>query len=280
MNATDQSSEIMIKAISHRIRRDILRLLIADNKSYSELAELLDFNLKRESGKFNFHLKELVNAELVISEEDKYHLTEKGEELYYLLVDIERDRKIDPHGLMTALIRLEGDKEFSFFLATLTLIAVLQGMMIGIVAIAMAQPAASLMLGYGILLLTGSMIAFVIAGRYYIRTVDQLLSGNSIWSKLISSLFLLNVQWYFIRSKHRITYFIAAFSSLFGWVMAILGLLLTTADLSGIEEVGNELYLIDGLGGLFILISGLVLFRLHKAVKIDQIEDAETYENF
>ena len=65
MNTLDVQSDIVIKAISNETRRQIVRLLASSNHTYSELAQLLHFDPRKESGKFNFHLKELVNAALV-----------------------------------------------------------------------------------------------------------------------------------------------------------------------------------------------------------------------
>jgi len=261
MSNTNTESDIIIKSISNETRRNIVRLLYGQTMTYSEMAHLLNFDLKTESGKFNFHLKELVNAALVVSEQEQYQLTDKGEEIYYLLVDIERDREIDPHGLMTALIRLEGRKEFFVFLAALVIVASLQGLLIGAVALLGLGNYVGLKI-YGAALLLLSGIGLFQSIRYYMHTVNALLGNRSTSSKAISTLFFLNIQWYFIRVKNRMTYFLASIFGLLGWIFSIMAGLFGLSQLGGVEDFGGALNYFIGIALGSLLLGLYFLIRL------------------
>ena len=275
MTDTDTTtSEVVIKAISNEIRRNIIRLLIDKQLSYTEIAHLLNFELRRESGKFNFHLKELVQAGLIdnTTTDETYKLTDKGTEVYYLLLDIEKDREIDPHGLMTALIKLEGKKEFFFFVAVLAIVAGLQALLIGLVGLFGLGFYLQIQIVGGILSAIG-LVIFVWGVMTYSRILNELLAGRSRSSRIASAIFFLSVEWYFIRGTHRLAYLFALFFGLLGWITGLLTMLLGTAKYVGREQVGGELYVIASIAAISLL-AGLLqlrrLFNLAKQVDLSQ----------
>jgi len=71
----------VLSALSSQVRVDVLRLLSRKGTaSFTEIMQSLGLNIRTEAGKFAYHLRELINAELVIGSSHKgYSLTSLGE---------------------------------------------------------------------------------------------------------------------------------------------------------------------------------------------------------
>jgi anaerobic ribonucleoside-triphosphate reductase/predicted transcriptional regulator len=71
----------VLSALSSQIRVDVLRLLSRKGTaSFTEIMQSLGLNIRTEAGKFAYHLRELINAELVVGSSHKgYSLTSLGE---------------------------------------------------------------------------------------------------------------------------------------------------------------------------------------------------------
>jgi len=90
----DKSSmEIILDSISSPIRLKILRNLSRKEMGYSELMEELGLERDRDAGKFSYHLKKLLNAELIEVDQRsrKYSLSRRGEIILEHLRKLERD---------------------------------------------------------------------------------------------------------------------------------------------------------------------------------------------
>jgi len=90
----DKSSmEIILDSISSPIRLKILRNLSRKEMGYSELMEELGLERDRDAGKFSYHLKKLLTAELIEVDQRsrKYSLSRRGEIILEHLRKLERD---------------------------------------------------------------------------------------------------------------------------------------------------------------------------------------------
>jgi len=90
----DKSSmEVVLDSISSPIRLQILRNLSKKEMNYSELMETLGLERDRDAGKFSYHLKKLLTAELIEVDQRsrKYSLSKKGEIILEYLRKLERD---------------------------------------------------------------------------------------------------------------------------------------------------------------------------------------------
>ena len=90
----DKSSmEVVLDSISSPIRLQILRNLSKKEMNYSELMETLGLERDRDAGKFSYHLKKLLTAELIEVDQKsrKYSLSKRGEIILEYLGKLERD---------------------------------------------------------------------------------------------------------------------------------------------------------------------------------------------
>ena len=90
----DRSSmEVVLDSISSPIRLQILRNLSKKEMNYSELMETLGLERDRDAGKFSYHLKKLLTAELIEVDQKsrKYGLSRKGEIILEYLGKLERE---------------------------------------------------------------------------------------------------------------------------------------------------------------------------------------------
>ena len=90
----DKSSmETVLDSISSPIRLKILRNLARKEMGYSELMEALGLERDRDAGKFSYHLKKLLAAELIEVDQRsrKYSLSRRGEIILEYLGRLERD---------------------------------------------------------------------------------------------------------------------------------------------------------------------------------------------
>jgi len=96
------TSEKILNAISNKIRMDIIKKLSrADGYSFTELMTELNMSPRTDAGKFGYHLKTLVDSQLIIAKpkNGKYVLTTIGKIMAELLWELEeisrkKERKI------------------------------------------------------------------------------------------------------------------------------------------------------------------------------------------
>jgi ADP-ribose pyrophosphatase YjhB (NUDIX family) len=67
-----------IDVLKEKIKSEIINQLLRDNLTYSEILKNISI---RDSGKFNYHLKNLINSGLVEKQNEKYKLTLNGEKI-------------------------------------------------------------------------------------------------------------------------------------------------------------------------------------------------------
>jgi len=83
----------VLKAVSSPIRLNILNLLFDnDSLSYTELMGVLKMNPSRDAGRFAYHLKFLLKADLIEADVEarKYRLTDLGKMVIDVAEEIER----------------------------------------------------------------------------------------------------------------------------------------------------------------------------------------------
>ena len=80
-----KSEDVIINALNHEIRRDILRLLEGKSLSYTNLLDYFVIS----SGKLNYHLK-LLTGFIQKNDEGFYKLTELGQRVLLLLGDFQK----------------------------------------------------------------------------------------------------------------------------------------------------------------------------------------------
>ena len=87
------SMEIILDSISSPIRLQILRTLSKKEMNYSELMETIGLERDRDAGKFSYHLKKLLTAELIEVDQRsrKYSLSKRGEVILEYLGKLERE---------------------------------------------------------------------------------------------------------------------------------------------------------------------------------------------
>lgn len=260
---TSTQSDTIIKAISNELRRNIVRLLIDQSRSYTDIAHFLKFDLKSESGKFNFHLQELVKADLVDKTDDNlYRLTERGEEIYYLLLDIERDREIDPHGLVSLLVKMSPLDEFKLFSATMGIIVGLMALFLGISSIFIGNDTqVSGIIIYGIILGLLGIVLEYFSLPYYYRKITSTMGSKQARSRLLSTIFFLDTQWYFVRSKNRVHYFLISLFLMAGAVYTIAIPLILLSAAAGTENLEvNDVLPFLGIA-VVVLLFGLYFYN-------------------
>ena len=97
----------VLKAVSSPVRMKILTLLLEKNSlSYTELMESLRMNPSRDAGRFAYHLKLLLKADLIETDAEtkKYGLTELGAAIIKVMDEIER-KALKPKRLLVRTSR-------------------------------------------------------------------------------------------------------------------------------------------------------------------------------
>lgn len=86
------SLEFILSSISNEIRVEVLKLISREGPlSFTEIMEKLQMDPKVHAGKFGYHLRMLIEADLIKSDETtgKYYLTPLGQEVSNLIYSIE-----------------------------------------------------------------------------------------------------------------------------------------------------------------------------------------------
>ena len=89
--------ENILNALANKVRADILKLLSKDGKaSFTEIMEKLRMDPKSEAGKFGYHLRLLMKANLITLDEStgKYILTDLGRQVAEYMWSIEEAARI------------------------------------------------------------------------------------------------------------------------------------------------------------------------------------------
>lgn len=84
--------ESILSALSNEIRAEVLKMIsIGGPLSFTEIMERLNMNPKSDAGKFGYHLRTLIDSELVASDEatGKYYLTLLGQDVANFIYGVE-----------------------------------------------------------------------------------------------------------------------------------------------------------------------------------------------
>lgn len=84
--------ESILSALSNEIRAEVLKMIsMGGPLSFTEIMERLNMNPKSDAGKFGYHLRTLIDSELVASDEatGKYYLTLLGQDVANFIYGVE-----------------------------------------------------------------------------------------------------------------------------------------------------------------------------------------------
>ncbi|MEM4656854.1 MAG: anaerobic ribonucleoside-triphosphate reductase [Candidatus Methanosuratincola sp.] len=84
--------ESILSALSNEIRAEVLKMIsMGGPLSFTEIMERLNMNPKSDAGKFGYHLRTLIDSELVTSDEatGKYYLTLLGQDVANFIYGVE-----------------------------------------------------------------------------------------------------------------------------------------------------------------------------------------------
>lgn len=90
--SSERLMDSILSALSNEIRAEVLKMIsIAGPLSFTEIMERLNMNPKSDAGKFGYHLRTLIDSELVASDEatGKYYLTLLGQDVANFVYGVE-----------------------------------------------------------------------------------------------------------------------------------------------------------------------------------------------
>ncbi len=100
------SEDIIINALNHKIRREILRILNENSMSYTQLLEHFDIS----TGKLNYHIK-LLSGFIDKDENNMYNNTTLGERMLTLLKDFRNSIKEEEPLIKKAFVSQMGQEK-------------------------------------------------------------------------------------------------------------------------------------------------------------------------
>lgn len=252
MDSTPRAGETVLKALSNSTRREIMKEIVArGGATYTEMMEVLGLNPSVDSGRFNYHLKELADAGLIRRSNTLYRITDLGKKALILIDQVSRDAKIDRYGVLHAAISMNPREELRLFKGQFGLVIGFFAMVFGVVLGLAASNVGPLEIG-----LSASLI-----------TVSFLILGWSLWTfgsivgryKLgLSSLLLLDSDWFLIRSPNRGTFMLMMISGIAGILLAAATFALIDSGVvslvspGGFVLVGTEVFLWIAFIGLMM----------------------------
>jgi DNA-binding transcriptional ArsR family regulator len=266
MEKTHSGKETVLKALSNSTRREIMRQIVGrGGATYTEMMEILGLDPSLKSGKFNYHLKELVDAGLILQVNGIYRITDLGEKALILIDQVSKETKIDRYGVLHAAISMNPREELSLFKSQF-------GFGPGFVL---------LMLGIIFSLVSGGiqLLDLIVATVFIIIGISIL--GWSIWNLGsfmrryglgISSLLLLDSSWFLIRSPNRGNYMLMMFFGIIGMFSSLISfVLLYTNTIQFVPLIVISLICIIATSWILFIV--LMMRTTHK------IEDIEGLQN-
>ena len=261
-------SEDVLKALSSSTRRTIMKKISeGGSATYTEIMQVLGLDPSLESGRFNYHLKELSEAGLIERINGEYRITDTGTSALILVDRITRESKgeakIDRFGVLSAAMSMSPRTELTLFASQMGLMF---GSIISVMGLAILAVSDLLTIGYmSPMLLIPLFIGCPLAIISFVKMIGVL-------SRLkvgLSVLLFLGTNWFLIRSPNRNTFLILVVTIVGAMMCSILAIIFPFARLiifNSIQWFGLL------LGTIFFATLTAVLFKEAKK-KADRLEE-------
>lgn len=259
MNSSRRHDEGVLKALSNSTRREIVsQIAQKGSATYTEIMQVLGLDPILESGRFNYHLKELADAGLIERINGDYQITDLGKKALVLLDQVRDEPLVDRHGVLSAAISMSPREEIRLFTNQMKIMLAIMLMVISPIAAAFSRWLAAPLL---LLFFLGLVFAFQ-SGSYLYNIASRYGLG-------LSTLLLLDQNWFLIRSPNRgnfLAFTVVAVTSLVIFVTYIM--LAATGVITFISGVG-----------LAMLSVSLLLAPLALVIAVAAIQKAEELES-
>jgi DNA-binding transcriptional ArsR family regulator len=200
-------SENVLKALSSSTRRTIMKK-ISESRSatYTEIMHVLGLDPSLESGRFNYHLKELSEAGLIERTNGEYKITDTGKSALILVDQITRESKgevqVDRFGVLSAAMSMSPRTELTLFASQM---GFMFGSMVSILTFALITISDALTPGLMVpILFLPLFIGFPIALISIVKMIGILRRLKVGFSVIL----FLGKNWFLIRSPNRNTFFL------------------------------------------------------------------------
>jgi len=264
-------SEEVLKALSSSTRRTIMRQISEKGSaSYTEIMQVLGLDPSLESGRFNYHLKELSEAGLIERINGEYRITDTGKSALILVDQVTRESKgeakVDRFGVLSAAMSMSPRTELTLFASQM---GFMFGSMVSILTFALLAINNALTPGLILpMLFLPLFIGFPIAIISIVKMIGILRRLKVGFSVI---LFLGN-NWFLIRSPNRNTFFLLTFTIAGTVICSILTIILPFVSvivLFSIQWYGLTLSTI----GFAILTVALFIRAKRRADRMEEIAD-------
>lgn len=213
-------SENVLKALSSSARRTIMRQISEKGSAtYTEIMHVLNLDPSLMSGTFNYHLKELNEAGLIERTDGEYRITDLGKRALILVDQVAKDVKIDQYGVLSAVMSMSPRKELDLFMSQI-------GMMVGFVLTILSIIPFALGYGSESLVFWISSISLLLSLTLAIASVVKMISILRKFRVGFSVVVFLSINWFFIRSPNRNSFFVITLLSVIAIIAGALSFLL------------------------------------------------------
>jgi DNA-binding transcriptional ArsR family regulator len=265
MENTHKEKESVLKALSNSTRREIMRQIVAKSgATYTQMMEILGLDPSLKSGRFNYHLKELVDAGLIYQIEGVYKISELGEKALILIDQVSKESKIDRYGVLYAAISMNPREELGLFKSQFAIGPGFVIVILGIILSLISQ--------------TNQILDLIVSASFII--VGSLLLGYALWNLGgfvrryglgLSSLLLIDSSWFLIRSPNRGKFILMMLFGMIGiFSSLVFFVLFYTTTISVISLGGFVLLLIMSFSWLLFII-----FMMKTTRNIEKLEGVE-----
>lgn len=224
---------MVLKALSNSTRREIVKEIVArGGATYTEMMEVLGLNPSVDSGRFNYHLKELADAGLIRRSNTLYRITDLGKKALILIDQVGKDAKIDRYGVLHAAISMNPREEFRLFKGQFGLVIGFFAMVFGVILGRAPSNVGPLE--------TGLSASLIIASFFILGWSLWTMGSIVVHYKLgLSSLLLLDSDWFLIRSPNRGTFMLMIISGIAGILLAGVTFALIDSGVVSLVSPGN-----------------------------------------
>ncbi|UCH05631.1 MAG: winged helix-turn-helix transcriptional regulator [Candidatus Thorarchaeota archaeon] len=185
--------EGVLKALSNSTRREIVNQIAEKGSAtYTEIMQVLGLDPPLESGRFNYHLKELADAGLIERVNGDYQLTDLGTKALVLLDQVRDEPLVDRHGVLSAAISMSPREEIRLFANQMKIMLAIMSMVISPIVAVFSRWLTPILL---LLFFLGLVLALQ-SGSYLYNLARRHGLG-------LSTLLLLDQNWFLIRSPNR-----------------------------------------------------------------------------
>ncbi len=237
------------------------RIAEKGSATYTEIMQVLGLDPALESGRFNYHLKELADAGLIERINGDYQITDLGKKALVLLDQVRDEPLVDRHGVLSAAISMSPREEIRLFTNQMKIMLAIMLMVISPIAAAFSRWLVPILL---LLFFLGLVLAFQ-SGSYLYNIASRHGLG-------LSTLLLLDQNWFLIRSPNRgnfLAFSVVGVTSLALFVTYIV--LVATRVITLTSGVGAAM-----LGVSLLLAPMALLIAVAAIQKAEEMESAES----